>query len=412
MHEHFDAARAFAHVEALAGMRRMAGTPGEVEAQEYVRSAGGDAGVEMRDEPFSYSERPLKVALPAICLAIASICLAGSFAFLFEIGPMAIACGAVLLFVVYIGFKWSSTFERFASKGDRRSVNLVGRVDGTRPRGTILLSAHYDSKSQLMPVVVRAGLFMAGYTFAVLFGAALIVLGILAAAGQEHMGGTTAFAVTLLPCVLVLALVFNFTGNRSPGALDDASGIAVILEVARSLAARPLECYDVTIAAFGCEEVGLCGSISYLHEHGEELKRRPFYMLNYDMPCTSSGNIILNTAFEFPPVRTSRKLGDLLKKAGADMGFKVSSVYLPVGAGADHMPWVKHGFEAACLVSASPSIHSSRDDIDKVNREGLRRAGELTLAVLRSMDQEATSLSKKEVAGEPSVPETPGRSLT
>jgi len=76
------------------------------------------------------------------------------------------------------------------------------------------------------------------------------------------------------------------------------------------------------------------------------------------------------------------------------MGLKLSRASLPVGAGADHMPWVKHGFEATCLVSATTSIHSSRDSLNKVNREGLRRAGEVTLAVLRSLDQEAKSWSK------------------
>lgn len=405
MHEHFDAGKAFGHVEALAAMRRLAGTPGELEAQAYIRGAGAEVGLEMVDEEFSYSEGALKVALPATCLAIAAVSLAGSFAFKYAVAPMAIACGAVLLAMVYFGFKWTSLFERFASSGNRNSVNLVGSVKAREPQGTVLLGAHYDSKSQLMPVVLRAGLFLIGFLCAVLFALALIVLGILAATGADHMGSTTGFVVTLIPCALMSALVFNVTSNRSPGALDDASGVAVILEVARELTAHPLEGFDVRIVAFGCEEIGLCGSINYLLRHESELRASPFYMLNFDMPFTSSGNIIINTAFEFPPARTSRKLNDLIRRAGSDMGLTVRGAYLPVGAGADHMPWVKHGFEAACMVSASTSIHSSRDSIDRVSREGLRRAGELTLAVLRALDQEATSLSKKVAPSpEPSAP--------
>ncbi|MHB8894594.1 MAG: M28 family metallopeptidase [Candidatus Geothermincolia bacterium] len=408
MHEHFDAQRAFGHVEALSAWRRLAGTPGEAAAQEYIRGAGREIGVEMRDEEFSYSELPLKVAIPATCLVIGAISVMASLAYLWG-SSLVIIPGVALLLTVFIGFRWSGTFERFASRGKMRSINLVGEIEGRDPKGTVLLSAHYDSKSQLMPVVLRAGLFMAGYFSAILFGITLVVVGIMAAAGRDYLGSRAGFYVSLVPPVLLLGLIFNVTGNRSPGALDDASGIAVILEVARGAAVNPPENYNLRIAAFGCEEIGLCGSIGYLRAHQEELRKAPFFMLNYDMPFSSSGNIIVNSGFELPPVRTSRKLYGMIRDACDEMGFKLSRVFLPVGAGADHMPWVKHGFEATCLVSAATSIHSARDSLDKVNREGLRRAGEVTLAVLRSLDQDATSWSKNVLpCDDPSSPSLDG----
>ena len=393
MHEHFDAQKAYARAAELSKMRRLAGTPGESQAQEYIRSAFAEIGVRVQDEEFAYSDAALKLALPAMCLVIGAVSVMGSLAYLWRTS-LVIVPGAALLAAVFIGFKWSSTFERFGANGKMRSVNLIGEVGGANPQGRVLLSAHYDSKSQLMPVVVRASFFIGGFLLAILLGFALIGLGISGAAGAACLGNRAFFLVSLLPPLLMLGLMFNFTGNRSPGALDDASGVAVILEVAKVLAAAPLESLDVTVAAFGCEEVGLCGSISYLLAHEVELRQRPFYMLNYDMPFTSSGNLVLNTAFELPPVRTSRRLNDLMMETARDMGFDVRGIYMPVGAGADHMPWVKHGFEATSLVSAAASIHSSRDSVDKVNREGLRRAGEASLAALRRLDQETTSLSR------------------
>jgi hypothetical protein len=393
MHEHFDAQKAFGHIEALSAMRRLAGTPGEKEAQEYIRQTAGETGVEMRDEEFAYSELPLKFAIPATCFVIGALSVAGSLAYLWGTS-LVIIPGVALLVAVYLGFKWSSTFEKFATRGKRSSVNLVGEVRGADPKGTVLLSAHYDSKSQLMPVVVRAGLFMLGFLGEILLGLTLIAVGILAAAGRDYLGSHAGFYVSLIPVAMMLALFFNVTGNKSPGALDDASGIAVILEVGRVVALNPPSNFNVRIAAFGCEEIGLCGSIGHLLAHEDELRGSKFYMLNYDMPYSSSGNMIVNTGFELPPVRTSQHLYGLVKEACDEMGLKLSGAYLPVGAGADHMPWVKHGFEATCLVSATTSIHSSRDSLDKVNREGLRRAGEVTLAVLRSLDQEAKSWSK------------------
>jgi hypothetical protein len=388
MHEHFDGHRAFEHIERLAALRRLPGTPGEAVAQDYIRRTGEAIGVPMREEEFTYSSSPLTVVLPVVCLSLAFLSLIGSLDYLWGTA-LAIIPGVVLLAVIYLGFKWSAAFERFGTRGGGgRSMNLVGRVEGRDPKGTIILSAHYDSKSQLMPVTVRAGLYILGFFSAILLGLTLIVVGVMKAAGADVMGNYAGFYVSLIPAVCLFLLVFNFTGNRSAGALDDASGVAVILEAGRILAKAPLENHDVIIACFGCEEVGLIGSIQYLLAHEQELKLRPCYVLNYDMPFSSAGNLYLNTGFEVPPKQTSPRLNALAREAANEMGLEMKGLYMPVGAAADHMPWVKHGFEATGFVSAASYIHSAGDTVEKVNREGLRRAGEVALAVIARLDRQ------------------------
>ncbi|MBU4194453.1 MAG: Zn-dependent exopeptidase M28 [Actinobacteria bacterium] len=388
MHEHFDGHRAYNHIAKLAAHRRLPGTPGESIAQAYIRGAGEEIGVPMRSEEFTYSITPLTVFLPGVCLLLAAICLAGSFTYLWG-DYLVMIPGLVLLLAIYLSFKWSGVFERFGAKGgDRRSLNLIGEINGEEPSGTIILSAHYDSKSQTMPVMVRAGLFMLGFGSAILLGFWLAVAGILEAAGISVLGNRAVFFVSLVPALFLFLLVFNLTGNKSPGALDNASGEAVILELARVLAMKPLRNFDVIVASFGCEEVGLCGSINYLLEHEEELRSRPCFMLNFDMPFSAAGRLFLNTGFELPPRFTSKRLNELAVKAAADKGLEIKGVYLPVGAAADHMPWVKHGFEATGFVSVATFIHRAGDSLDKINREGLRRAGEVALEVVRALDRE------------------------
>ena len=390
MGEAFDGERAFAHIEKLAAVKRLPGTPGEKQAQEYIKSAGEDIGVPMRTEEFTYSSTPLTVVLPVVCLLLGVVCVIGSLTYLWGTS-LSIIPGVVLLILIYLGFKWSAAFEHFgATGGKKKSLNLLGEIRGRDPKGTIILSAHYDSKSQLMPVVVRAGLYIVGFFTAILLGLALVVVGIMALAGTDAFGSRAGFFVSLFPAACLMSLVLNFTGNRSAGALDNASGEALILEAARVLANEPLENYDVLVASFGCEEVGLCGAINYLLAHEEELKARPTYMLNFDMPFSTGGNLFINTAFELPPRYTSKYLNELARKAAADMGLEIKGLYLPVGAAADHMPWNKHGMEATGFVSAAGFIHSSRDSVDKINRDGLQRTGEVTLAVVRSIDQEAS----------------------
>lgn len=393
MHEHFDGGAAYAHVRSLSELRRLPGTPGEGRARDYIIEAARLEGLEMESEEFDYSSAPLTVVLPLICFALSALCLSGSLAYLAG-SPFTAVVGGVLAALVLLGLKWSRGFETFAARGGpRRSANLVGTLPADEPRGLVMLSAHYDSKSQVFPVVLRAAFFIAGFGGAALLGIALLAVGVMKAAGVDATGSRAGFCVSLLPAVLLLALVFNHTGNRSPGALDNASGVAIILELARVLAREPLGHLEVRVVAFGCEEMGLCGSINYLEAHAGRLRARPFYMLNFDMPFSSSGTLGINTGFEVPVRRTSEKLNRLAREAAEQMGFEVRGISLPVGAAADHMPWTRHGFEATGFVSASTRVHRPADSADRVDREGLRRAGEVALSIVRRLDQEASGSS-------------------
>ncbi|MCX7683332.1 MAG: M28 family metallopeptidase [Anaerolineae bacterium] len=70
---------------------------------------------------------------------------------------------------------------------------------------------------------------------------------------------------------------------NSPGALDDGSGTAILLEVARVLdAARLQPSIDLYLVWFGSEELGLYGSYHFVATH-QELLDRTLGMLQVDM---------------------------------------------------------------------------------------------------------------------------------
>ncbi len=389
MHEHFDAQRAYRHVAGLAEFRRLPGTQGEADARTYIIGVGDKIGVQMCPEEFPYSKIPYYATLPLLYLLFSVLCVIGSLTYLWGTALTA-TCGAAILLASCLSFVLSGANERFAMRdGPGRSANLVGEIKASAgSKGTVLLVAHYDSKSQFMPVAVKTMLNMLGFCSAVLLGFVLVVAGILAAAGRATLQNVAVFYLSLLPALLIFMLVFDPTGNKSPGALDDASGEAVILEAARVLAQQPLENLDVRIISFACEEIGLIGSIKYLHAHEDEFKKRLFYMLNFDMPFSPGGRLGLNTGFGIPPHHTSEKLNELSRKAAGEMGFEIEGYFLPVRAAADHMPWSKHGFEATGFVSTSAYMHRPHDSIYSIDREALRRTGEVALAVVRELDRQ------------------------
>jgi hypothetical protein len=79
-----------------------------------------------------------------------------------------------------------------------------------------------------------------------------------------------------------LILGAHIDSPNGPGAMDDGSGVAVLLEVARALdAARVQPPVDLVLAWFGSEELGLIGSSYFVGTH-QELLDRAVGMLEVD----------------------------------------------------------------------------------------------------------------------------------
>ena len=93
----------------------------------------------------------------------------------------------------------------------------------------------------------------------------------------------------------VLGLGLFTQASRSPtapGANDNATAVAVVLELARRLAAQPLAHTEVILLFPGGEEVGTTGTLAWLHEHGRALDRETTLMIGLDS-LGSGGAVVL-----------------------------------------------------------------------------------------------------------------------
>jgi Zn-dependent M28 family amino/carboxypeptidase len=87
----------------------------------------------------------------------------------------------------------------------------------------------------------------------------------------------------------------EFRCSITPGANDNASGVAVLLSLADSLVAHPLAPdTDVWLVATGCEEAGTVGMLRFLQQHGSELPKATTTFINIDN--VGAGNITFTTA--------------------------------------------------------------------------------------------------------------------
>ena len=257
-----------------------------------------------------------------------------------------------------------------------RTANVVvqlpgGRgATGTRP---LLLVAHSDSKSQAMSLPVRMGLVGAASLAAVIF--ALLSLVRIVAPAVTAIATLTGLTALLIGLPLLFLLIAG-SGNASPGAIDNASGVGLVLHLAECLCAAPLA-RPVTVLITGAEEMGLFGALVYLRDVGVQALRGAA-VLNFDG---------IGTAGQLAWVGGGGPLSAAVRAACRELHIPLAHLPL-VGAQFDHLPFAAAGLDALTLVTvgwASFSVHTPRDTAAQLDVQGFRQAGEVALKALESL---------------------------
>jgi hypothetical protein len=163
---------------------------------------------------------------------------------------------------------------------------------------------------------------------------------------------------------------------EGPGANDNASGTAVVIEMARSRAAAG-ELNGVCYVLFGAEEIGLIGSGRYVQSLTRDRVSGLKAMLNFDMLAV--GN-------EWPLVGTPEITALASARAGAlGIGHTIAGS-LPENVGSDHINFLEAGVPAiifSCF--CDEHYHSPQDTFGFVQPERLSEAGEMGLGVIEDV---------------------------
>jgi len=163
-------------------------------------------------------------------------------------------------------------------------------------------------------------------------------------------------------------------GLLFPGADDNASGTAVLLEVARVLKQADVHLKrNILFLSFSGEEQGLLGSRLYVEQPLIPLKRTKA-MINIDHVGVGNGRLTVGmTGFEKSVAAQAGQaagLGDKLDLYG----------FFP---GGDHVPFKEAGVPTVTVVSAGvhPQFHQSSDRVDTLDPEILVAATRYVLAL-------------------------------
>lgn len=351
-----------AHVRMLAGDIgiRAATTDAEQRAANYLADQLRTSGYDVALEPFPVHTRTedSQLAVAGTDEPMAAYTMGGA--------PLATATGALL----YLG---RGTDADFAGAHARGAIALVDR--GGTPFAAKARAAQVAGALGLVVMNDRSGAFR-GTTEDGGGGVTIPVVGV---AGEEHdrliarartgaqatltaairtIDGTSRDVVGRTPgraCAAYLGAHYDSV-PQGPGANDNASGTATVLELARARRTP-----GVCVVLFGAEELGLFGSKAFVAAHDPHETR---FMLNFDMTGKLTRPIFVG----------DDRLTTLGMATAQAQGLTMPADQFPAGASSDHVSFADAGVPAMTVHSGDdPFMHTPQDTVANVARDDLQR---------------------------------------
>ncbi len=188
---------------------------------------------------------------------------------------------------------------------------------------------------------------------------------------------------------IVIGAHIDSYSPEGPGANDDGSGSAVVLELARSMSQKEWES-TLVFCLFGGEESGLKGSYHFVSAYSD--LGNVALMLQVDM---ANGTDWLLPLFEADTVSAPEWLVgasyeefDKLGYDGLRYPFHFYSLNNSVGgASSDHEPFLRAGIPAIDFTTdVSDPIHTQQDSFGQFTPGGLERSGDLVYRLTERFD--------------------------
>jgi len=361
--------------------RRVATGPDERRAHAIVQEEFAALGLATEVHPFRWNQSLYQTLALHFGAAVAGSLLA-SRAPLLAFGLHALAAGSYALDSARAAFVLRQLFPH----GD--SQNVLARLPARsgEPRLRVVFLAHADAA--YTGVVFRPE-FIARFGSkegsplykslrigtAATAGLALLDLAQLVTGRSRAL--SAARAVLTVPALLAFALNLDVVLRDQivPGAMDDLSGVAGLLLLARRLRGRTPADVEVVFCATGCEEAGLGGAQSLaLDKVDAEWDRARTVVIGLD--GLANGTLCWFQEGEIFPVPIAPWLLEALRDtAASDPRFaEVAGFEIPVG-GTDAVPFAVAGYDAVTLgcVDRSRGVprhyHTPKDSPENLEAE-------------------------------------------
>lgn len=284
--------------------------------------------------------------------------------------------------------------------GATNQEHVIARVAAPAPTQRVILTAHYDTKTDLLDHVERTPVDLLSLPMTVLMVAAPLA-GFVRARRQAPHDGASRFERTLVPATLVYggAVFLVLTGGafvrqRSPGALDDGAACAILVRVVEALARAPLARTNVEVALLSAEEIGVQGSRDFVR--ARLLPPPPnTAVINFELIGATADLAVFGrerfTLHSYPADPDLLHVLDGVHRQRRNLPLHVTWY----GASTDARSFLQAGIPALTLLSDLPEhalargMHSAHDTRDRVDEAALDETFAFVMAALQQIDSTA-----------------------
>lgn len=358
------------------------------ETAEYLLGVFRDAGIDA--EIVTYMAHPYRLRLAGVVILLGTLAFVVCMRVRRPAAALAIAIFLPLALLADLDFY----LPVFGWIGRTEQQHVEARLGPADPQQILILSAHFDSKTDLFDHVERAPVDYLGLPVTlVLIGAAASAL----RRGNSDMPSRLArwsIPVAAVYGIASFAVLTGgaFVGQRSHGALDDGAACATLVRVAERLALSPPQRTAVHVLLLSGEEAGVQGSWEYARTRFATAPRVPTRVINMEFFGAA------------PDLAVFKRERFSLTSYPADPGLlsRIDRVHRrrrgkPVhvtwyGAATDARSFLAHGIPALTILSDLPGhalarhMHSDYDRRDRIDAKVLGETAEFLLQLVEEMD--------------------------
>ncbi|MGI5853488.1 MAG: M28 family metallopeptidase [Bacillota bacterium] len=337
---------------------------------DFIADYCTQAGLTVTEEHFL-----LRTAMQPLVGLFILLCALAFIFFLWKRRPVWALIFALLAPVIYFAeFEYNLPTVSLLSAAEGR--NIVVEAGPQDARQEIIIGAHYDSKTDLFDHEAREFF----HNFGAISLGLIILIAIAALVLQKPFASSnTLLLILLIPAIIgvlgATGLALSMGGgflrsDKSPGARDDGTAVAIMMTLAEDLANDPAlsENWRVKLIFFGGEEVNMQGSAAYVAEHRSELLAANAKLINLECLAgqgplrhhSGSGTFLRHYSSDARLISLVEQVAEELRQPVEPAGFMYD----------DSAAFLKAGIPAVSLSHSLPghpdSYHNGKDSIDKV----------------------------------------------
>ena len=406
---------------------RLPGTENETKFHKYMAQKLRDIGIKPVEEKFTVAPRGSIGGLPyagyaGVLMSVLIYVALDNPSVWFAIFAIAFCMTTWLIFDVLLYHTWFDIF--FPHETSRNTYGELLPEDGEYDY-TIMLSAHTDTSwtwkhslrtyryrkradyatRGLLSTIAKVGFGAVCYFFLVgvaVFMAVLETGGLFHAQWAAEIVARPSFhnfivALHFIPIVTTIGCIFvgiwndPHGRNASPGAMDNATGIALSYEVTKYFKEHPEKmpkrCRIIDMNC-GSEEAGLRGSIAFTRDHEGEDILKNCWNINIDSIADADHFEVINgDTWQF--CRFDKDLEKMFRDTFAEKGIvsktKDYAMKNPVG-GCDSTPMTRAGIKSVTFAAQNPTLtyyyHTWRDLPERFTADTVAQGFDVVISVI------------------------------